>query len=494
LTRWALGITGLAGVLGVGLELAGVHSDARTVVVLLFLATGPTAAIAGMLRTVDVLARLVIAFTADIAILTLTAMIMLTEGVWSPTGGLLAVVGVTAACAIVQLPPVRQRLVAKASSWRMAIDGPVVLSNGDVITVRDGPFDRFLSGIRVRTDWATRFLYHQDGDLQGAPSSSTVGVVGGFHVRQRGRSMAAVANEDKVTERREKAFLELSSTPSSWSPVEPSVIGRIFRGEAEPTHPSVFTRDDGTALLYPRRINLFAGESESCKTWASLVAVAQEVRKGNVACIVDFEDTAETAIDRLRQLGLSETQISRGVVCCSPDSPFDIVAQAHLERHLGNLCNASNRRLTLAVVDSVNEAMLVEGVDPEEGGDVVRFCHGLPRWLRDRGPAVLLIEHVAKPGDSRGRTGILSEQTMIGVDGAAYSFAELSPFGRGVAGRVKVTLSKDRGGFVRQHAPGRIMGTLTLTSSSQDGSVTSSFAPPPGRRSASRRAPSKTSD
>ena len=238
-------------------------------------------------------------------------------------------------------------------------------------------------------------------------------------------------------------------------------------------------------------LNLFTGESESCKTWAGLLAVAQEIRKGNVVCIIDFEDSAETTIDRLRQLGLTEAQITEGIMYCSPDSPFDIVAQAHLERHLGNLCNSSARKLTLAVVDSVNEAMLIEGLDPEVGGDMARFYHGLPRWLKERGPAVLLIEHTTKAGDSRGRGANASERAVNGIDGAAYSFAELAPFGRGVAARVKVTVTKDRGGFIREHAPAKVMGTLLLTSSAQDGSVSASVAPPPGRRSASRRAPSK---
>jgi hypothetical protein len=495
-TRWALGITGLAGAVGVALELAGVHSGARSVLVLLFLAIAPTAAIAGLLRTVDVLARLVIACTANIAILTLTGIIMIGEGVWSPTGGLLVVSGLTAACAIVQLPPVRQRLTARTASWRMAVGSGIALSNGHVVSVWNGSLERFLSGIRVKTDPSTRYEYHHDGDLQTARLlSSTTEVVGGFQVRQRGRGVVAVANEDKVTERREKAFLELSTKPSSWSPVQASDVNRVFRGESEPANPSVFVRDDGTALLYPRRVNLFMGESESCKTWASLIAVAQEIRKGNIACIVDFEDSAEMTIDRLRQLGLTEEQINEGVVCCSPDSPFDIVAQAHLERHLGDLCNSSKRKLTLAVVDSVNEAMLVEGLDPEVGRDVARFCHGLPRWLTDRGPAVVLVEHIAKPGDSRGRAPMGGERTINSVDGAAYVFAEVSPFGRGVAGKVKVSLVKDRGGFIRQYAPAKVVGTMTLTSSLQDGSVTTSFAPPPaGRRSATRRSPSKASD
>ncbi len=454
MTRWALGIIGLAGALGVALELAGVHSAVRTALVLLFLATAPTAAVAGLLRTVDALARLVIACTTTIVLLALTAIIMLSEGIWSPTGGLLAVVGVTAACATAQVPAVRQRFTAKTATWRMAVQSRLALSNGQALSTHSGSLDRFLAGIRVRTDSPTRYRYRHDRQL----------------------------------------LEELSAKPSSWSPVPREVLEHVFRGEGEPRQPPVFTRGDGVALLYPRCLNLFTGESESCKTWASLLAVAQEIRKGNVVCIIDFEDSADTTIDRLRQLGLTEAQITDGIVYCSPDSPFDIVAQAHLERHLGNLCNSSNRKLTLAVVDSVNEAMLIEGLDPDVGGDTARFYRGLPRWLKDRGPAVLLIEHTTKGGDSRSRGASASERAINGLDGAAYSFVEMSPFGAGVAGKVRVSVSKDRGGFIREHAPAKVVGTLLLSSSAQDGSVSASFAPPPGRRSASRQIPSKPSE
>lgn len=93
-----------AGMAGAGLTAAGVHSAVRTVLVLLFLAAGPTAAVAGLLRGFDPLARLAIAFAADIALLTLTAIVMLAAGLWSPTGGLLAATVITTACLAPQLP------------------------------------------------------------------------------------------------------------------------------------------------------------------------------------------------------------------------------------------------------------------------------------------------------------------------------------------------------------------------------------------------------
>jgi hypothetical protein len=123
LTTWILGATAVAGTVGVGMDLAGLHTATRTALVLLFLAEVPTVAMAGLLRTFDVFARLVVACIANIAILALTAIVMEAEGVWSPNGGLIAVAGIAAVCLVAQWPPVRRRISAKASAWRTAAHG-----------------------------------------------------------------------------------------------------------------------------------------------------------------------------------------------------------------------------------------------------------------------------------------------------------------------------------------------------------------------------------
>ncbi len=94
-----------AGSVGVILALAGVQSPIRTVLVLLFLAVAPTAAIFSLLRGFDGFARLILACVSTIVLLSLIAMIMLAAGLWSPTGGLLAVAGISAACALARLTP-----------------------------------------------------------------------------------------------------------------------------------------------------------------------------------------------------------------------------------------------------------------------------------------------------------------------------------------------------------------------------------------------------
>ena len=117
LTGGAIAVAVAAGGAGIGLTVAGVHSAARTALVLLFLAAGPTAAVAGLLRGFAPVARVTIAFATDIAILGLIAIIMLSAGLWSPTGGLLAVAGVTVACLAAQ-PPVTRRALGTGRALR----------------------------------------------------------------------------------------------------------------------------------------------------------------------------------------------------------------------------------------------------------------------------------------------------------------------------------------------------------------------------------------
>jgi hypothetical protein len=119
LTRLLVGAAMGAGAVGVILALAGVHSPIRTVLVLLFLAVAPTAAIAGLLGSFDPFARLILAVVTSIAVLSIVAMILLSAGLWSPIGELIGVAVITVICLVAQVPSVRARVAAWAGPrWR----------------------------------------------------------------------------------------------------------------------------------------------------------------------------------------------------------------------------------------------------------------------------------------------------------------------------------------------------------------------------------------
>lgn len=113
LTRLLVGAATGAGAVGVILALAGVHSPVRTALVLVFLAVAPTAAIAGLLRSFDRFARIILSVVTTVVIISILAMILLSSGLWSPIGELIGVALITGGCLAIQVPSVR----ARVSAW-----------------------------------------------------------------------------------------------------------------------------------------------------------------------------------------------------------------------------------------------------------------------------------------------------------------------------------------------------------------------------------------
>lgn len=122
-TNWALGAVFIAGSVGVGMALAGVHSAVRIVLILLFLAVAPTVAIARLLTSFDPFARLILACTTNLVLLSLIGLTMLAVGGWSPLGLVFATAAIVAACSVLQVPRVRHGIVARAASWKRSLPG-----------------------------------------------------------------------------------------------------------------------------------------------------------------------------------------------------------------------------------------------------------------------------------------------------------------------------------------------------------------------------------
>jgi hypothetical protein len=81
---------------------------------------------------------------------------------------------------------------------------------------------------------------------------------------------------------------------------------------------------------------------------------------------------------------------------------------------------------------------------------VAHWIRHFPRRLARRtGAAVVLIDHVTKNADSRGRFAIGAQAKMAGLDGAGYIVEVRQPLGRGMRGAVSMRIGKDRPGAVR---------------------------------------------
>ncbi len=96
--------------------------------------------------------------------------------------------------------------------------------------------------------------------------------------------------------------------------------------------------------------------------------------------------------------------------------------------------------------------MALHGLELKDNTDVARFGKLLPRWIADRGPAVVALDHVTKDREGRGRYAIGGVHKLNGVNGAAYVLENRRPFGIGLTGRSTLLVAKDRPGQLRRHA------------------------------------------
>lgn len=260
---------------------------------------------------------------------------------------------------------------------------------------------------------------------------------------------------------------------SSWLPVG---LDAILAGDHVDPLPAVLRRDDGPALLYPAKVHSVSGESETLKSWLLLVGAVEQIGRGRPVVWIDFEDSAPAVVGRLVALGCPRAGIAEHFRYVRPTDPLpDGAALFDL---------SAPPTPTLAVIDGVTEGMALHDLEPNSNSDVASFMALLPRPLAALGPAVVLIDHVTKSADSRGRYAIGAQHKLAGLDGAAYTLDLVQPFGHGRKGLARIDVAKDRPGRVREHASGgKHIAELHLTSEA-DGSVFAELRAPDGTASA----------
>lgn len=265
---------------------------------------------------------------------------------------------------------------------------------------------------------------------------------------------------------------------SSWDAVD---LADALSGVDVP-RPTMLARTDGVRLVYAGRTHQFAGESESCKTWGALLCVKQTLDDGGTVLWVDFEDDERGIVSRLLSLGVSRVDIAERFTYVRPDEPL------HTRDGKATAANAAfgrvlaARRYDLAVVDGVTEAMTTEGLDLMSNADIATWSRRVPKRIVDAtGAGVIVIDHVTKSTEGRGRFAIGGQHKLSGLTGAAYIFdvtkrLSRSANGEESTGSVKITVAKDRPGHVRGNAKGDVIGVLELVAY-PDGGLTAKIVP-----------------
>jgi hypothetical protein len=255
--------------------------------------------------------------------------------------------------------------------------------------------------------------------------------------------------------------------PTTWAPVN---LEPVLAGEYLDPPPTMLRRTDGTALFYAGGVHTVSGESESGKTWLCLLAALQELDKHEHVTFVDFEDRADRVIARLLALGARPDQIRDHFAYIRPDRPLDDTGRHQLEPAIHGR--------SLVIVDGVTEAMTLHGYDLNDNAHSALFQALLPRWIADHGPAVAMIDHVVKDKDKQDRHAIGAQHKLAGIDGAAYIVKTIQPFARGKRGIAQVIIGKDRPGYVREQAFGKVIGEFALDGTFNDVTVVAELTPP----------------
>jgi len=226
-------------------------------------------------------------------------------------------------------------------------------------------------------------------------------------------------------------------TTSSWLP-EFINADNIF----DEPEPSILRRADGHHIFYAGKINALFGESESGKTWIALEAVRQELEKNNTVFYLDFEDSVRGIYNRLNTLG-ADLKHFKTFLYSNPSEPLTQGAREAL------LTRIDEFKPSLIVVDGVNAAMNVMGLDLEKNKDATSFSQEVLRPMRLHNAAIITIDHVTKSKDNRGNYAIGAQAKRADIDGCAVAVEVEIAFGRGIDGALALKVTKDRPGFVR---------------------------------------------
>lgn len=269
----------------------------------------------------------------------------------------------------------------------------------------------------------------------------------------------------------------------SWRPVD---LTSVLDGTYQPVTPTVGARSDGVGLFYPGRLHTIASESEGGKTWFALITCASELEKGNGVVYLDFEDDEGGVVGRLLALGAQPDDIRARFAYIRPEDALTALGNRD---DLGE-CLA-DLRPTLAVLDGVTEAMALHGLELKDNTDVARFGKMLPRWIADQGPATVALDHVVKDRENRGRYAIGGQHKLAGLNGAAYTLENRTPFAINQTGKSSVYIAKDRPAQLRRHAlpsEGKLhwFADLVVASASDSHVAGSLYAPAPRETSPMR--------
>lgn len=219
---------------------------------------------------------------------------------------------------------------------------------------------------------------------------------------------------------------------STWT--EAVDLAAILAADYEPLRPAVL------GLFYAGMINALYAEPETGKSWLALLAAVGEISAGRHVVMVDFEMGAPEVTNRLRELGAAEDAILTYFHYFRPEERLDDIG-ADIR---GLAAFVRSVAAGLVVFDGMAEALAGNGLNEDSNVDVADFFANVLAPLARTGAAVVIIDHVTKSSDGRGRYARGAGHKLSAITGGAYLLQPRDPFGRGHVGRSTIIIGKDR--------------------------------------------------
>lgn len=224
-------------------------------------------------------------------------------------------------------------------------------------------------------------------------------------------------------------------------------LAQLASGIELPPTPTVFQREDRQGLFYRGAVNDLHGEPGCGKSMIAQIATAQELKADRDVIYIDYEDSARNVVKRLLLLGVSGEQIIGHLHYVRPSAKPSSPTSLGGWRETLDYADTA----TLAIIDGVTSCLAYAGLDSNSGDDIAAWYNTMPRLISACGPAVVLIDHVVKSKDNRGRYAGGSMQKLALIDGISYSVDMTKPVGKGMRGTIVIKSGKDRISEIEEH-------------------------------------------
>lgn len=256
---------------------------------------------------------------------------------------------------------------------------------------------------------------------------------------QNGSAPASQVQNDSM-----ESYEANKNASSSWRFED---LAQLASGIELPPTPTVFQREDGQGLFYRGAVNDLHGEPGCGKSMIAQIAAAQELKSSHDVIYIDYEDSARNVVKRLLLLDVTGEQIVAHFHYVRPSAKPSSPTSLDGWRETLDYADTA----TLTVIDGVTSCLAYAGLDSNSGDDIAAWYNTMPRLISACGPAVVLIDHVVKSKDNRGRYAGGSMQKLALIDGISYSVNMTKPVGKGVRGTIVIKSGKDRISEIEEH-------------------------------------------